>query len=499
MNKIIKLSVATSLFALSLNADQTNDELLKIIESLQKRIEKLEASQSSTTNMIGKIEAVQSDTSKAVNKLEASQSDASDELEERIDQIETATMTDKIDLSVELRTRVDKFDSKNGAGNKFSDNNIWSNRLRLNMGAKITEDMKFNGRLAMYKNWADSNINLFSGMDPMQGRRPGDSGIFVERAYVDWTVLKGEVPVILTIGRQPSSDGPSHQFKDNTVRKATYSALSFDGAADGIVATVPLNKLSGVPGMALRFAYGKGYQDSSNMSYVGNPAGIEDSDVFGVFFDTSLGIEGSLLQVSVVQAKDMVSNTSSAGASTNTNIGDMTLYTAMLEFTNVANTNLDFFGHYSRSEANPNGRVAAQDGMGNVGLLTSIAGDTAQKNGSAYWLGARYTMPIESLNNPRIGLEYNHGSKNWFSFTQGSNDLTNKLATRGSATEVYYIQPINRYAYLRFGATMIDYDYSGTGYQIGSPMSISDMGAMGMGAAVTDKLTNYYFLFNVAY
>ncbi len=466
MNKTIKLSLLASLAAFSLNAGTTNEELLKKIDAMQKQI----------------------------NALEEEQSDRSDELEDKIDRVETATLVDKINFGLDFRTRVDGYKSKDGAGTKGSDNNIWSNRLKLNMGAKITDDMKFTGRLTMYKNWSDSNINQFSGMDPMQGRRPNDSGLFVERAYIDWTVLKGQLPVILTVGRQPSSDGPSHQFKENTVRKSTYSALSFDGAADGIVATFPLNKLSGINGMALRIGYGKGYQDSSSMSYVGNPAGIKDSNVLGAFFDTGLGLDGSLLQVSAVSAKDIVSNTSDGTSSTNTNIGDMMLYTAMVEFTNLMNSNVDLFAHIASSQAKPNGVVATQYGMGDVGLLTSTSGDTKTKKGSAYWLGARYTLDLEALNNPRIGVEYNHGTKYWFSFTQGSNDLTNKLATRGDATEVYYIQPINRYAELRLGATMIDYKFTGSGYQIGAPMFVTDAGSNAI-----DKLTNYYLLFNVAY
>jgi hypothetical protein len=479
MNRLIKLSLAVSLALISLNASEIDTK----IEDLQKQL----------------------------NELKEAQLDSADELEERIDSVETATLTDKINFGIEFRTRVDNFKSETAAGDDGTDNNIWSNRLRLNMSSKITNDMKFTGRLSMYKNWSDSNINAFSGMDPMQGRRPNDSSVFVERAYIDWVVIKGELPFVLTIGRQPSSDGPSHQFKDNTVRKATYSALSFDGAADGIVATLPLNKITGISGMALRVGYGKGYQDSSNMSYVGNPDGVDDSNVFGVFFDSGLGLDGSLLQISAVQATDVVSNTTnSLGQSTNKNIGDVALYTAMVEFTNLANTNIDLFAHYAISQSKPNGESGAlaidSNGDGipdmdmNMGLLSTDMGNgisTDNKNGSAYWLGARYTLPLEAMNNPRIGIEYNHGDENWFSFTQGSNDVTNKLATRGSATEVYYIQPINRYAFLRVGATMIDYDYTGTGYQIGMPMSIDQ--AKTMNPTALSTLNNYYMLFNIAY
>lgn len=470
MKKIVKLSLIASMVTLSLSANSINN-VNKKIDSLQKQL----------------------------NELKASQADISDELEERIDEVETSTMTDKIKFGLEFRTRVDNFDSKIANGTEGSDNNVWSNRFRLNMKSKISDDMKFSGRLTMYKNWADSNINNFSGMDPMQARRPANSGVFVERAYVDWTVASGSVPVVLTLGRQPSSDGPSHQFKDNTVRKSTYSALSFDGAADGVVATVNLQKISNIDGMAIRVGYGKGYQDQSAQSYVGNPTGIKDSNVLGVFLDTGLGMDGSLLQLSAVQATEMVSNV----PGDNKNIGDIMLYTAMLEFTDIANSGLDIFAHYALSQAKPNGVTSNYNGM-NVGLLqtdmTAFGGNsvnTDQIDGSAYWLGARYTMPIENMHNPRIGFEYNHGDENWFGFTQGSNDLTNKLATRGSAMEVYYIQPINRYAHIRLGAQMIDYDYTGSGYQIGSPMKVANVGAMAPNEL--DKLDNYYLLFNVAY
>ena len=83
------------------------------------------------------------------------------------------------------------------------------------------------------------------------------------------------------------------------------------------------------------------------------------------------------------------------------------------------------------------------------------------------------------------------------SFTQGSNDLTNKLATRGSATEIYYIQPINRYAYLKLGMQMIDYTNTGTGYQIGAPMTMSEAATYNQSAL--HKLNNYYFMFNLNY
>lgn len=426
-----------------------------------------------------------------------------DEVEERMDEIELATLVNKINFGLDFRTRVDNFDYEYAAGGvSESNNNVWSNRVRINMSAPITDDMKFTGRLAMYKNWADSNINTFSSMDPMQGRRPNDSSVFLERAYVDWTVISGDVPVILTIGRQPSSDGPSHQFKDNTVRKATYSALSFDGAADGVVATIGLGA-TGIPDAALRIGYGKGFQSptSSMTGYIGNTNPIDDTTVLGAFLDFGLGIDGSLVQFSAVQGSDINSQTSDAAT-----IGDIMLYTAMVEFTNIAGSNLDLFGHYAMSVASPNGDTGTMCAMQNedgtcampmqVGLLTTqgITQDMEEeKDGSAFWIGARYTLAYaEMLNKPRIGIEYNQGDENWFSFTQGSNDLTNKLATRGNALELYYIQPINRYANLRLGGQWIEYEYTGSGFQVGEPMKVADAGAL-------ENVENFYLLFDLRY
>ena len=126
------------------------------------------------------------------------------------------------------------------------------------------------------------------------------------------------------------------------------------------------------------------------------------------------------------------------------------------------------------------------------------AGDTADKSGSAYWAGVRYDLSKIGAYG-KFGYEYNHGSKNWFSFTQGSNDITNKLATRGSAHEVYYIAPINRYAYIRFGVQDIHYDYTGSGSPLGAPVDTKSAAAQGMGANALKELQNLYFQFNVQY
>lgn len=467
-------SFTTSLYAVDNNTMKELKDLKKQIKVLNSKIDALENNQKSNEDDL-------------------------DDLSDRVDYVETSTLMNKVNFKFEFRSRVDSFTKKYASGKKDTDGNMWSERLRLNLYSKVNDNMKFHGRLTMYKNWANFNTNPISNMDPDEGRRPNDSRLFVERAYVDWKVLHGKLPLILTIGRQPSSDGPSYEFRENTVRKGTYQALLFDGVADGIVATMPLNKVTKIDGMSVRLAYGKGYQSASSNSYYDDNEGVKDTDVLGFIFESSVNnIENSLFQLNAVRATNVVSlTTDKDGKSSNTNIGDVNLYGAMIQFRNFKNTNLDFFAQTAMSVAKPNGKTANQVGAdGNnheVGLLTNTKGDTTTKYGYAYWIGARYTLPFVKLNNPKIGIEYNHGSKYWFSFTQGSEDVTNKLATRGHATEIYYIQPINRYAYLRVGTQLIDYKYTGSGYQIGEPTLVSD------NSNNLDKLTNTYLLFNLGF
>jgi hypothetical protein len=347
------------------------------------------------------------------------------------------------------------------------------------MKSKISDNLKFTGRLSMYKNWGDSTIRN-NNFDSMQGRRPDSSAIYAERAYLDWILNpEASVPIILTLGRQPASDGPSYQIKENTTRKGTYDALSFDGAADGLVLTANLNKIS--EGTSVRVAYGtpnvldNEQYSSQQMSYTGkDKSSFKNTKVTGIFVDQefrSLPFE-NLTQAYYVSATNLNANpqlldinSSSLGSSSfmqsqDINIGDLDLSGIMFEAQKVGGV-VDLFAHYARSSAKSNGKVANLGAMGNHGLLTSQIPDgsidNSVKTGNAIWVGARFHINQDW----KIGAEYNKGSENWFNFTSGSNDPLNKLATRGTATEIYANYSINKNANIRAGVVNIDYDYDG--------------------------------------
>jgi hypothetical protein len=99
-----------------------------------------------------------------------------------------------------------------------------------------------------------------------------------------------------------------------------------------------------------------------------------------------------------------------------------------------------------------------QEDFAGKGML----GSQDKETGYSYYLGVN--MPCPLVEDARIGLEYNHGSKYWRSFTYGEDTLAgSKLAARGDAYELYYNLPIlgkNLTGQLRY--TYIDYKYAGS-------------------------------------
>jgi hypothetical protein len=141
-------------------------------------------------------------------------------------------------------------------------------------------------------------------------------------------------------------------------------------------------------------------------------------------------------------------------------------------------SNLNLFATAAASKTDPN----AQTTMGGMaGLLTN--GSSYEKNtGYAFYLGGRYDMATGT----KIGVEYNHGTKNWIGMVPAGDDIwTSKLGTRGDVYEIYIIQSLNRKtiakkgeAFIRLGYQLYDFEYTGSNSWIGGPSKISDLTVM---------------------
>lgn len=481
----VLLALSTSVYAgsdmVTIPADDYK-AILQKLDALQKRVDSLEKKGKSPSGKAASA-AMPSKLAKDVENIYAT-----------LDEVETKTLKDRVNFGVELRTRVDNFKVKNhtyfstpGTAGTQSNDNSWSNRFRLNMDAQIRKNLLFTGRLAVLKNFADSDTSNTGIIgDSNRAHISDTSTVKLDRAYVDWIPEGMPVPLAFTFGRHPSSEGPPFELRENRKRQSTYPALLFDGEADGVVATVGLERYIGWKDSGLRFAWGKSYQDDDDVNpYLDKPGGLDDSNIFAAFFETGIpGVKDSLLVFSALRANDLVADFTQAsitGLTEAKTIGDMDLYGIHAQANNVVDSGFDVFLSFGLNESHPNGQYLTYSLNGaQLGLLTD--GSNESHTGWAAYAGMRYTVPYKPMNNPKIGFEYNHGSDYWFSFTSGSTELYNKMATRGDAYEVYYIQPFNDNLFMRAGFTWAEYNYMLSGFPIG------DFGQS------TEKLTNGYLL-----
>ncbi|MBI4792056.1 MAG: putative porin [Deltaproteobacteria bacterium] len=437
-----------------------------------------------------------------------------------LDEVETKTLRDRINWGAELRTRVDNYKLSElgpsdvqikpnnaympGVAGSFpmelvpmdgddNDDNNWTNRVRLNMDAKINDTLSFHGRMAVYKNWGDSDYTTTSLYNDLNRvHRPEASGVKLDRAYIDW-VPDFIVPVAVTVGRHPSTEGPPLEYKENRQRQSTYPGLLFDTENDGIVVTFGLERYTGLKNAGWRFAYGKGYHsdsdDSSSFSFFDDENDASDTNMYATFLESEIPcLDNSLMVLSYAHMTELPS--SFLGSDSPINVGDMDLYGIHMQASNFLNSRFDIFASWAANKSDGNGKFVdfspyVGTAIPTMGLLSTDG--TEDRTGSSIFAGLRYTVPFTPLRDPKIGFEYNHGSKYWMSMTMASTEMFNKLATRGDAYEFYYIQPVNENLFFRAGYTFIDYAYTGSGSHLGQP-------------AETDaELDNYYLLMDVRF
>ena len=151
-------------------------------------------------------------------------------------------------------------------------------------------------------------------------------------------------------------------------------------------------------------------------------------------------------------------------------LGSYQNVSALIELYDVGGAGLDLFVSGSIGFLSPNGQGIAYDIPSDLSdpssprttfpfLFLSSQGD----KGTTYFLytGLRYTVPIEALNEPKVGFEFNYGSRYHISFAVQQDNLLTKLATRGKAYEGYLIVPFNKYLFLRASYLLVDSDYGG--------------------------------------
>ena len=520
------------------------------------------------------MEAVQ----KKLEDLERQSQNKEEEIEEmddRLNKAELHTATDKLAFGVELRTRGDSLHYKdiqmapasftnlffapypnglNGATQaqaqaalagmaqagmippteKYDADNdiIFTNRFRLNMAAKVNDQLSFTGRLAAYKVFGDSSgVKVNQGnlgdvtLDGNTSSLPHGDTIRVERAYFNYKKDLGRVPTNFSLGRRPSTDGPPLEYQNYSLEGGSPLATIINWQFDGASFNLGLEEVTSIPGAAFKLCYGVGFEGGWGNTYsLGNQqAEVGDVNMFGFIatlfdndetsavlnyahaWDITDGFTGLTVMPFIVSETGgqyyFTPNTGGyvSRVEPSTEIGDWDALSLLLRtnLTERIDKDIDLFlsGSWSHTSPSQTSQNPYYELMG-MGLLNSY-GELESRDGYMIYLGAVFPMPWRG----RLGLEYNYGSKYWFNFTGAEDSLVaSKLAVRGSVYEGYWHQPIfkdNFFATL--GVRYYDYEYSGSGNPMGEPVKIDELTSLDALTPVIDEVWDAYISLTFRY
>ena len=397
------------------------------------------------------------------------------------------------------------------------DNDIfYTTRLRLNLKAKVWDNVNFAGRLSMYKNWGDSTgVQVFDSWRSftMDGTNSGNTSgdwLRVERAYFDWKNIGGS-NTYLSIGRRPSTYGPPTQYRENEMRGGTPSGHLVNFNFDGLTLGYKLGEITGIDGQVVRFCYGQGFESQWGNGEMFGDIVTKDTHLGGFNID-AINDGNHFLQITLFGAKDindgfkgtMAFPTQLAGIFAPTMYQDMQkfsnfnfqtrvqpsgvigdMYLGGIGYAYESDEDFKAFASFGWTRTEGNGNAGMFGGMlsdavfeaqlnadgSEIIMMPSAADEADTKDGYGIYVGIQVPAPYG-----KFGLEYNYGSKYWTPFTQAQDDpIGSKLATRGHVAEAYYMFDINPRMFIKLAGLYYDYEYTGSGTPVGAPQKVDDV------------------------
>ncbi|EAI3889463.1 DUF3373 family protein [Campylobacter jejuni] len=446
MKTKFSLILSACLLSSSLFAKNTDDEITK----LQKQLAQIQA----------ELAEIRKEREAQAKQNEAVKAELAD-LNDRADETEFQAALSKVKFGLEFSTAVSNTNYK-VSGQDYSANNKWMNELHLNMNADINDKTKFYGRLSMAKNWSQMGWSG-SPLDLDAGRNTRSSGpvLYVDRAYLDYYITP---EWIATIGRQPGTDGPGSNLRNNALRQSTYPALAINALGDAAVITYKPESLQDHK-VAIRAAYGKTYQwdEEGKVRDWMSDQKDADANLYYAAVEGELPIEGmgdNLIIFNVAHMTDFALPLPSIPPILNQgvyNLGDLTLANIHFENYNAFGTNFNYFVSLGYSNG------------ANAHTLSVIPAVQSQlefneKDGYAVHVGGRYDF-TKAL---KVGYEFFWGSRYWYTMSRPSiNDPLNIRMTRGTAHDFYVIYQLDRYQFLRLSYTNIQNIWGNRGLPFG--------------------------------
>lgn len=416
----------------------------------------------------------------------------------KINKVKAHDANDNIKWGVDLRTSLDSINYDMADGSSKDNTGLMSLRLYLNMAYNPDEHNIFMGQLSMNKAFGADfgmpprSMGLGSMFDWTSNEALSDNTLKVKEAY--WlylgdSLLGSDLPWTFSIGRRPSIGGFLVNFREDDKAKSPLGH-NINVEFDGLSTMVKLEDLTGISGMSFKICVGRGATDATPMFDMnGEPAyaddlstSLDNIDLAGFIFvpydDGQYKVMTNWFMAFNLPGMD--SPMDPAARPGFHQYGDMqgaaisVLVDGLTEDGFLSETKV--FGSFAWSQTRPDNGSA-------------MLGSTDDESGTSYWLGA--LLPV--VDDGVLGLEYNHGSKYWRSFTYGEDTMIgSKLAARGNAYEGYFTYKINKALSTQLRYTYIDYDYTGSngffGQASGTPLKISDVKAGRYGNAIKSQV-----------
>lgn len=502
MKKLINLSLLAS--TLILSSALADDVSMQRLELLEKEMKALSAEIQSLRSEKGKLSPSHVDQPKTAKTTKVST--MMEELQEQLDEISTNTHKNNLKWGVDFRTSFDNLDYRMANGSKQENDALLSNRLWLNMSYQANDNVKFGGQLAYNKLFGQrSMVNVQNGamdsFDWVSSENKQDDSIRVRSAYIDYsndTFFGSDLPWSFGIGRRPSTNGKLINYReddDATSPLAHISNAEFDGAN----VKFHLDKLSGIEGSSIKFAAGKGMSNAEphfSAAPYSSSSQVDTSDI-SMYAVNLVPYKSAKVETELqyTHANNLIDIKNGGFNQTGTfvpanydpsmdNVGSLHLTSAFVALHGIGDginhylDNTTFFISGAMSKSDPDeGKM--------------MLGSSESQTGYSYWIGTQMPSLISEKGN--WGIEFNHGSQYWRSFTYAEDTaIGSKIAARGDAYEIYFSEPIMDALSFQLRYTYIDYDYSGSngffGAQSGTPMRISDIpSSTDLAGVVVDK------------
>jgi len=457
--------------------------------------------------------------------------DIVEELQEEVQDLTRATNGNHIKLGVDFRTSYDYISYKMASDTAVAYNNqltpigtkkvskkqknsaLFSNRLWINMSWQATNNLSFTGQLAYNKTYGARGGNTgpfstFNNFDWITNENPdGDSQVTVKSAYFfykDIELAGLDIPWTFSVGRRPSTNGHLINMRDDDAASSP-SGHTINVEFDGASAKFGLENVTGIEGMYIKFCAGQGGTNAnerfSSTPYATNKdADAKDIWLGGFIFvpyddgQYSIGTQfygaANLIGQDVYRGGISGSSVTPGQLSNLTTVGDIYSGSIYGIVNGIGNEWSDFLDETTFFVSGAMSRTHPDKGKDGFGQQITMLGSTDMENGYSYWAGLQ--MPSLISEDGRFGVEFNHGSKYWRPITYAEDTLVgSKIAVRGDAYELYFTEPlVDDILSLQIRYTYIDYDYSGSngffGSGSGTPISIKDARAQGIGGAVVD-------------